>query len=318
MKNKPLVSVLTLSYNNARYTVESLNSVKSQTYDNIQHIIIDDCSTDNSVELIEQWITDNNHSCTFIKNQKNIGICKSLNKFLSKAEGKYISLISSDDNWLPQKLEKQTEYLESLPEDIGVVYSDTYIINSDSIRSADTGMQSRALVEPLEPRDIFKDLLLKNTIPANSTVMRKKCFDVVGFYDESIFFEDWDMNLRIAKHFKFVFLPGLFTEYRVHANSIQRNNIDRMVNASLSIINKYKGINTEYNKIIQKSTALIYSRYFFDSDSKKRIDGLKNALKYSRNGLIMTMYVMAELRIPPTVYNRCIAIAKKGLALIRK
>ena len=73
IKELPLVSVVTLMYNTGKYVVQTLESVKSQNYPNVYHIIVDDCSSDNSIELVEGWIKQNNYPCHFIKNEKNKG-----------------------------------------------------------------------------------------------------------------------------------------------------------------------------------------------------------------------------------------------------
>src|SRR6478672_5840202 len=107
MVDGPLVSVIALCYNHSRFVVECLESIRTQTYQPLHIILIDDQSKDNSVALIEEWIGTHHVTCTFIKHTTNKGICKSLNEGLSLARGKYISIIATDDVWLPEKLEHQ-------------------------------------------------------------------------------------------------------------------------------------------------------------------------------------------------------------------
>ena len=129
----PLVTIFTLVFNTGKYVVETLNSVRSNKYPNIQHIIIDDCSSDReSVPYIEKWIEDNNYPCTFIKHQRNMGICKSINEVLQITEGKYIFGVC-DDLILPEKVQRQVELLENASPEYGVVYSDAYLINGNGI-----------------------------------------------------------------------------------------------------------------------------------------------------------------------------------------
>src|ERR1035437_9840246 len=99
----PLVSMIVLSYNQCRYVLETLESVKAQTYNATQLIIVDDCSSDDSVATIEHWLQENRIHCAFIRHKENQGICKSLNDALAVANGKYISMIAADDVWLPDK-----------------------------------------------------------------------------------------------------------------------------------------------------------------------------------------------------------------------
>ena len=99
----PLVSIIALCYNQEEFLCETLESIKAQTYKNLELIIIDDCSTDQSVKKIESWIKANNHNCNFITNKENLGLVKSLNIAVKKCKGKYYSLIACDDIYLPKK-----------------------------------------------------------------------------------------------------------------------------------------------------------------------------------------------------------------------
>jgi glycosyltransferase involved in cell wall biosynthesis len=135
--DNPLVSMIVVCYNQARFVVETLESVKAQTYQLTELIILDDCSSDGSVAVIENWLRENRIECTFIRHEKNQGTCKTVNDALAVATGKYISMIASDDVWLPDKIARQVEIMESQPDDVGVLYSDAFRLNElgDSLPS---------------------------------------------------------------------------------------------------------------------------------------------------------------------------------------
>src|SRR5437762_2913332 len=118
----PLVSIILLSYNYSRFVLETLESVKAQTYAATQLIVVDDCSSDDSVATISHWLHENRMLGTFIRHSKNQGICKSLNDALQVANGKYVSMVASDDVLLPDKIARQVEIMESQPEQVGIVY----------------------------------------------------------------------------------------------------------------------------------------------------------------------------------------------------
>ena len=126
----PLVSVIALCYNQEKYLIETLNSIINQSYQNIELIITDDYSTDDSIKEIQQWINQNNVKCTFKKNKKNIGICKSLNNAIKLVKGEYLNLIACDDILLPNKIKNQVEQFNQSDAKSAVVYSDTYIIRN--------------------------------------------------------------------------------------------------------------------------------------------------------------------------------------------
>ncbi len=114
MTEFPLVSILCLSYNQQRFLVESLESLKSQTYHNIEILICDDCSKDNSVEIINNWIKDHPQlNIRFIPHTRNQGICKSLNELLAVSKGKYLITIALDDLMEPDKIERHVAILEN-------------------------------------------------------------------------------------------------------------------------------------------------------------------------------------------------------------
>src|SRR5689334_22961475 len=99
---QPLVTIGVTSYNYEQFITASLNSVLSQTYRNIEVIIVDDCSKDNCPFLIKRWIGENKLVCTYIQHQNNLGITKTLNEIVSIANGKYIIFLATDDILLPE------------------------------------------------------------------------------------------------------------------------------------------------------------------------------------------------------------------------
>lgn len=105
-----LVSVIMPSYNTARYISETIESVLTQTYTNWELIIVDDCSTDNTDEVVKPFLSDDR--IKYMKNETNSGAAISRNRALREAEGKWIAFLDSDDLWLPEKLEKQIAFMK--------------------------------------------------------------------------------------------------------------------------------------------------------------------------------------------------------------
>lgn len=108
---KDLVSIITPNYNCGRFVAEAIKCVQQQTYQNWEMIIVDDCSSDNSVGIIKEYASTDNR-IIFIQNEKNSGAAVSRNKALKVAKGKWIAFLDSDDLWVPDKLEKQIEFME--------------------------------------------------------------------------------------------------------------------------------------------------------------------------------------------------------------
>ncbi len=105
-----LVSIIMPSYNTAKFISETIYSVLTQTYTNWELIIVDDCSTDNTDEVVKSFLSDDR--IKYIKNEKNSGAAFSRNRALCEAKGKWIAFLDSDDLWLPEKLEKQIAFME--------------------------------------------------------------------------------------------------------------------------------------------------------------------------------------------------------------
>jgi len=103
------VSIIMPSYNTAKYIAESIDSVINQTHTNWELIIVDDCSTDNTDEIIKPYLEDSR--IKYLKNEKNSGAAVSRNYALREAKGKWIAFLDSDDIWYPEKLEKQIDFM---------------------------------------------------------------------------------------------------------------------------------------------------------------------------------------------------------------
>ena len=231
-ENYPLVTAFVGCYNHSRFVEECLDSVRQQTYPKFQVIIFDDCSKDNSVSVIENWLKEHQLDWQFIPHTRNVGICASFNEVLRLARGKYISVVAADDVWLPDKTSRQVEMMEQMPGDVGVLYSDALQIDENGKTLPQMFIEAyRKFVVP--PEGFLFDVLWEgNFIPAMTTLIRRDCFTKVGMYDEDLCFEDWDMWMRISRKFRFAYDKLPAARYRVVSSSAVRTTseaIDRSV-----------------------------------------------------------------------------------------
>jgi glycosyltransferase involved in cell wall biosynthesis len=217
----PMVSVIALCFNHARFLIECLESIQAQTYKNIQLLIMDDCSTDGSVAIIKDWIARTNTNCTFICHTINQGICATLNQALLTAKGKYVSMVSTDDVWMPDKLTCQVAEMESLSDRVAVIYSDAYQIDESGQLLPKLFMEWHNKKAPSETR-IFPLLLQGNFIPAMTTLIRRSALAEAGPYDERLCYEDFDMWLRLSQRNDFVFSNYVSAKYRIVNSSVTR------------------------------------------------------------------------------------------------
>jgi len=236
----PLVSILATCYNHERFVRECLDSIKEQNYPNLQLIITDDCSKDSSLTLIQEWIRANpSLDVLFVQNKKNLGLCKVLNNSLSIAKGRYITLIATDDIWEAHKTSAQVRLMESLPEKTGVVYSDAYQINENSSLLPKRFIETWRTFDQMPEGYLHEILWDGNFIPAMTTMIRRSVFEKVGYFDEKLFYEDWDMWLRISKCYDFVYYQKPTAKYRIVRTSISKASADKMKIADEIMFSKY-------------------------------------------------------------------------------
>lgn len=240
----PIVTVIASCYNHERFVVECLDDIRNQTYSNIQLIITDDCSTDHSVEIIENWIKTYDIKCLFIKHTENKGFPKTLNEALTYAEGKYVSIISTDDAWLSEFIEDRVKNLDSFDISIGVVYGNSFLMDENG-----NNIPEMYIKEEVKPQgNIYGDLAKRNFIPANSVLFRRKCFEEVGQYDENLSFEDYDMWLRISLKCKFIFSQQTLSKYRILDTSLFRSANFKIKSSLVLIYLKQLCFDTPYKK----------------------------------------------------------------------
>src|SRR4051794_32038063 len=134
----PKVSILIANFNNSKYVLDTLNSIENQTYQNLELVIVDDYSSDDSPEKIEQWVRTTSRPVQFIRHAVNKGICATCNELVANASGKYISFIATDDMYLPDKITSQVKTLEQLDSSYGLLYGDAYLMDEKGSRRPGT------------------------------------------------------------------------------------------------------------------------------------------------------------------------------------
>jgi alpha-1,3-rhamnosyltransferase len=213
--DKPLVSVIVPSYNHEAYIEECILSIINQTYKNIELIVIDDGSTDQSRVILEQLQRQYGFVLAY---QDNQGISKTLNKAIRQyAHGKYITGSASDDFMTPDKIEKQVNYLESDPECL-LVFGKVHMVDKNS-----QIIEGLTVVAPVEDpvKDVqFERLIERNCIPAATVMFRRESWDRCGGYDENSYIEDWGLWLEFAHSGKIVYLNEYFSFYRWHGSNM--------------------------------------------------------------------------------------------------
>lgn len=260
-----LVSVIALCYNHEDYLIETLDSILNQTYQNIELVILDDLSKDNSVTLIENWIETHDVNCIFIKHESNKGVCASLNEAIKVCKGNYIQMISCDDVLLSEKIKTQVLQFQKIPDKYGVIYSNAQIIDENSkklnLNFIEYFIGSREIKE--FSGDVFHELTKGNFIPAMSTLIKKEVFDRVGLYDERLIYEDYDFWLRVAREFSFIFIDDSLVYYRLHSSNLHKKISKKEWGKSMLLIALKHLDNDYFYNLIQME---IIDNFFIEND----------------------------------------------------
>lgn len=215
MSQLPLVSVICLCYNHARFLRPALDSVLAQTYPNLEVIIVDDCSTDNSVSIIKEYLQAY-PQLRFISSEKNVGNTTAFNMGWRASHGQFILDFATDDVLLPERISQQVRQFQRLGPEYGVVYSDAEYI-SDSSEHLYLHSQK---YKPAANGDVFAEVLRRYFICPPTMLARREVFEDLGGYDESLAYEDFDFWVRSARKYKYAYLPTVTTQRRLHQHSL--------------------------------------------------------------------------------------------------
>ncbi len=236
--SKPSVSVIMPAYNSAKYIGEAIDSVLAQTYPVLEIIVVDDGSTDDTRKIVSQYSIPNTQCIKYIY-QENKGPAAARNKGIKEARGEYIAFLDSDDIWMPEKIAFQLARLEK-EEKYSMMHSGRNRIMENGI------IVDSSLVECSEGR-VFDELLMRNFVCCSSVILKKSCFNAVGYFDENIHnrCEDYDMWLRIARNYEIGVIKQALVTYRVSSTGYNRSEIKKAYDSEktvfLKAVNYYTG-----------------------------------------------------------------------------
>ena len=262
MENEKLVSILIPAYNHEHYIKETILSIINQTYKNIELIIVDDGSVDNTWNAIQSLRDEceRRFSNIHFETQENKGTYITLNKLISKAAGEYVLIIASDDIAKPDLIKTECEFLDNNPE-YSLVVADNEIIDKDSkvvywtkkrnivqqknkasFKSYADFLQKSNKID-LKSHDFgnYYSLYWGNHVP-NGYLIRKNIFDKTGYFTPEAPMDDHYLMLQIAKYSKMGFIDKILYSYRWHdSNTIKEAQ-------KMHLIEKLT-FNYEYNKV---------------------------------------------------------------------
>ena len=224
---QPLVSIVVISYNQAQYIIQNLDSLKSQTYTNWELIVADDASPDASVEVFKNWLHENNVSAKEIFHTKNTGLATVLNEAVKICSGEYVKFIAADDYLHPECLEKSVHCLEEKGKEYAMVFTDTFSVDENSEPLPDfADFNASGQIPPAE----FHEMLIKsNRIGAPTVLMRTNVVKETGEYDAKFIVEDYQRWLKISETYFIAYVPQKLTYYRIHPGNTTKSKADRIL-----------------------------------------------------------------------------------------
>lgn len=231
-RNEMPISVVVISYNSATTIVETLNSIKEQTYEKLELIVSDDCSTDNTVSIVKRWFRDNGTrfiKCTCITSKENTGVAGNLNRGIEACSFNYYKTIAADDMLVPKAIEIYMDYFRKQPDAIYV--SDVQLLfeqgctleYQNELKKQINYLYQRFKINHKDNKKLYKEMLKDNCFPAIGVgILKKEMFLSKGSYDLRFpLLEDYPYYLQLVKEgIAIVYIPRPLFIYRIHQKSI--------------------------------------------------------------------------------------------------
>jgi len=274
MNNFPILSVLMPVFNSELFVAEAIESILNQTFKDFEFLILDDASTDKSLEIVKDFEKKDSRIKVY-QNEKNLGVVTSRNKLIELSKGKYIAWLDSDDIAIENRLEKEIKFLEEHTE-IGMVGAYPIIID-------EFGNKIREWLFETDPQKLKIELFFHSPF-LSSSVMIKKSYLPQNFYESRFSVaEDFDLYSKISENSYAANIPGTLVKYRINSKGLSKSNIEKMEKLSVQVIKEHAerlGIKLEENTIKNLRKPKTASKINFEEipEIEKSLILLKNLL----------------------------------------
>ena len=248
--------------------LRALKSALNQEYKNLELIIIDDSSTDNTEDIIKSF---SGKRIRYYRQRDNKGGSVARNICIKLAKGELIAFQDSDDKWLPKKLKRQVAKFSEVGGDVGVICCGYEFINDKT-----NEVVSRSI--PVERGNVYKIMLINNYTGPLAVLMKADCFSKVGLFDETLpCCHDWDLWIRVSKYYKFDYVPGILAKAYIHGKQLSTN-LEVKIKGKEEIFQKYREEVTKEPLFCRIYLMGLYLQYSMVGDVKGR-KHLINVLK---------------------------------------
>ncbi len=293
-----LVSIILPCYNHEKYISDCLNSLCRQTYPDIEILITDDCSRDDSFSVLESWkdrLEQRFCRVRIRKNRENQGVVKTLNSMLQDCRGDYIKVLATDDMLLPDAIEKLVAFARQTDSDI--VFSNAYRFPED-LHDPITDFERLEKIYTAPPvwgENLTGALLERNFICAPGVLMPRRTVEKFGLYDPAYIMEDFEYWLRVSVSGKFRYMDSFTVLYRANQNSLSHFTLDP---AQL-----------RRHRVFYEQTLAIFTRYeqYADHDQKTAFFNRELGTTIGLGDKALAGEILGHMRnrgLPVSLWNR--------------
>ena len=247
----PEVTVVIPTYNRERFVGRAIRSALAQTYSDIEVVVVDDGSTDDTQIQVES-LAQADVRVRYLRHETNRGAQAARNTGIRAARGKYVALLDSDDEWLPEKLELQMSLFSQGGDHLGVVYASYWRVPSDGAPSIEHLATFRG--------DVYRTALAQWIADTDTLVIRKDILEQAGLCDESIrAYQEWDLCIRLARYAEFDFVPQPLAIYHIHSSPTISKNLLLSAWGYLDVVEAHR------DEILRECGAATLSRHYISA-----------------------------------------------------
>lgn len=239
-----LVSIIMPCYNSAKFVEKAIQSILNQTYQNFELIIINDFSTDGSLEIIKSF-KKNDKRIIVLSNEENKGVSITRNRGLKICSGDYIAFCDADDFWEPFKLEEQLRIFNNDTQ-YRLSFTNSYIVDERSNKTGETFRQKFGFKIDRSGK-YFNQILYTNFINTSTAILNRKNIKLKLFNPEISIGEDWLFWLEIAKEEKMLYIDEPYSYYRVHKEMSTGKGTEKMALARIKTLSELLKMKLDLN-----------------------------------------------------------------------